>query len=135
MMSDWNQQIITEFRANDGKVAQFGDAPLVILNTIGAKSGEVRETPLVALVEGDDMTVFASAAGAPKHPDWYHNLKAHPDIDVEYGTEKFAATVSELPADEAAAALSRQAELMPQFGEYVESAAPRIIPAFRIERR
>ena len=133
-MSSWNEQIIAEFRANGGKAAQFGDAPLVILHTIGAKSGQVREIPLVALVQGDAMTVFASAAGSPKHPDWYHNLKANPTITVEYKPESFTANVVELPADEAAARLNDQAQLMPQFAGYVESAAPRIIPAFSITR-
>jgi deazaflavin-dependent oxidoreductase (nitroreductase family) len=133
-MNDWNAQVIAEFRANGGKVAQFGDAPLVILHTIGAKSGEVRETPLVALVEGDDLYVFASKAGATTHPDWYHNLRAHPQITVEYGTDTFTADVTELPEDEGQAKLRAQAELMPQFGEYITSAAPRVIPAFHIAR-
>ncbi len=134
-MNDWNKQIITEFRANGGRVAQFGDVPLVILHTIGAKSGELREIPLVAQVHEDKRIVFASAAGAPKHPGWYHNLVANPEIEVETGTETFAATVSELPADEAKAALAAQAAVMPQFGGYVETAAPRVIPAFSIVRR
>jgi deazaflavin-dependent oxidoreductase (nitroreductase family) len=133
-MSDWNQRIIAEFRANGGKAAQFGDAPLVILHTVGAKSGQVREIPLVALVEGAVLYVFASKAGAPTNPDWYFNLKANPTITVEYGTETFTADVVELPADEAAAKLKAQAALMPQFGAYVESAAPRMIPAFSITR-
>ena len=77
-MNDWNAQIIAEFRASGGKAAQFGDNPLVILHTIGAKSGELRETPLVALVEGDDLYVFASKGGAPTHPDWYFNLLSTP---------------------------------------------------------
>jgi deazaflavin-dependent oxidoreductase (nitroreductase family) len=133
-MSDWNRQVIEEFRANGGKVAQFGDNPLVILHTIGAKSGEVREIPLVALLDGDDMTVFASRGGSPAHPDWYFNLLAQPEIDVEFRTERFRARVEELPADEAAARLQAQAQLMPQFGEYVKTAAPRVIPAFSITR-
>jgi deazaflavin-dependent oxidoreductase (nitroreductase family) len=134
-MSDFNQQVIEEFRANGGKVAMFGDAPVVILHTIGAKSGAERLVPLTSLVEGDDMYVFASYAGAPKNPDWYHNLKAHPEITVEYRTETFDATVTELPDAEGQAKLAAQAALIPQFGEYVEQAAPRLIPAFRIERR
>lgn len=133
-MSDWNTAIIEEFRANGGKVAQFGDAPMVILNTIGAKSGEVREIPLVALVDGDEMTVFASKGGAPTDPDWAYNLRAQPEITVEYGTESFAAVVTELPESDGQAKLAQQATLMPQFGEYVTSAAPRIIPAFSITR-
>ena len=133
-MSDWNKQIIAEFRANGGKVAQFGDAPLVILHTIGAKSGELREIPLVANVGPDDMIVFASKAGATTNPDWFHNLVAVPEIDVEYGTEKFRARLEQLPADDASRAIQAQAALMPTFGEYVKSAAPRQIPAFAIHR-
>lgn len=133
-MKDWNTAIIQEFRANDGKVAQFGDAPLVILNTIGAKSGQVREVPLVALPVDDRMFVFASAAGAPKHPAWYHNLVAHPEIAVEYGSERFVARLTSLPDPERGERLEQQAGLMPQFGEYVTSAAPRLIPVFEIER-
>lgn len=134
-MNDWNAQVIEEFRANDGKVAQFGDAPLVILNTIGAKSGKLREIPLVALVEVDAMYVFASKAGAPSNPDWYHNLKANPEITVEYGAESFTARLDELPDDEGRTVLGRQAAIMPQFGEYVESAAPRVIPVFSVNRQ
>ena len=133
-MSSWNEQVIAEFRSSGGKVAQFGDSPLVILHTIGAKSGELREIPLVALVEGDTLYVFASKAGSPSHPDWYFNLKATPTITVEYGTETFTANVVELPAAEAAAKLDAQATLMPQFAEYVKNAAPRVIPAFSITR-
>ena len=133
-MSSWNEQVIAEFRSNGGKVAQFGDSPLVILHTIGAKSGEVREIPLVALVEGDTLYVFASRGGSPNNPDWYYNLKATPTITVEYLADTFTASVVELPAAEAAAKLSAQAVLMPQFAEYVKNAAPRVIPAFSITR-
>ena len=133
-MNDFNAQLIEEFRASGGKVAQFPGAPLVILNTIGAKSGAQRDTPLVALVKDDGLYVFASKAGAPTHPDWYHNLKATPEITVEYGTETFAARLDELPEAEGQARLSEQAGIMPQFGEYVTSAAPRVIPVFSITR-
>lgn len=133
--SDFNAQVIAEFRANNGKVAQFGDADLVILHTIGAKSGKLRETPLVTMVEGDEITVFASKAGAPSHPDWYFNLKANPEIDVELAEETFEANVAELPADVAAERIARMGQQMPQFNEYVTNAAPRIIPAFSITRR
>ena len=87
-MNDWNAKIIEEFRANEGKVASFGDSDMVILHTTGAKSGKPRENPLVALVEGDDMYLVASKGGAPSHPDWYYNLKATPKGELEYGTER-----------------------------------------------
>lgn len=134
-MSDWNRQVIDEFRANGGKVAQFGDAPLVILHTVGAKSGQVREIPLVALIDDDRMIVFASKGGAPTNPDWYYNLKANPEIDVETREGTMRARVTELAPEPARAALDAQAALMPQFGEYVKTAAPRRIPAFAIEAR
>ena len=133
-MSDWNTQVITEFRANGGKVAQFGDAPLVILHTIGAKSGELREIPLVALLEDDEFIVFASKGGAPDNPDWAYNLRANPSIAVEYGTERFTANVTELSEADSSAKIQEQAAIMPQFGEYVKTAAPRIIPAFKLSR-
>ncbi|MET0910577.1 MAG: nitroreductase/quinone reductase family protein [Ilumatobacteraceae bacterium] len=133
-MSDWNTQISNEFRANGGKVAQFGDAPLVILHTIGAKSGALREIPLVALVEGDELIVFGSKAGATDNPDWVYNLRANPAITVEYGTETFTAEVTELSVEDSQAKIQEQAQLMPQFGEYVKTAAPRVIPAFTLTR-
>lgn len=133
-MSDWNTQVIAEFRANGGKVGQFGDALMVILNTVGAKSGEQRDIPLVALVKDGQMFVFASAAGSPKHPDWLFNVRAKPEITVEYKTETFAAKLRELPEAERASTLNAQAALMPQFGEYIGKAAPRLIPVLAIDR-
>ena len=133
-MNDWNRKVIEEFRANEGKVEQFGEMPLVILHTIGARSGQLREIPLVPQVEGDTLTVFGSAGGSPKHPDWVFNLRSTPRITVEYGTERFEADVVELAADDAAAAIARMGETFGNFAEYVESAAPRAIPAFRINR-
>jgi len=133
-MNDWNQQVIDEFRANGGKVEQFGDAPIVILSTIGAKSGQLRETPLVAGIDDEGMHVFASKAGAPTNPDWYYNLKANPEIKVEFRDEAFQARLEEYDAHTAAAKIAAMAAVMPQFGEYVESAKPRAIPAFSINR-
>ncbi|MDH3706810.1 MAG: nitroreductase family deazaflavin-dependent oxidoreductase [Acidimicrobiia bacterium] len=133
-MSDWNAAVIEEFRANGGRVEQFGDAPLVILNTIGAKSGQTREIPLVTLQADGAMFVFASAAGASKHPDWYHNVKATPELDVEQGGERFRARLVELADPERVQRLDEQAALIPQFADYSVSAAPRLIPVFRIDR-
>ena len=78
-MNDWNAQIIAEFRATGGKAAQFGDNPLVILHTIGAKSGELREIPLVAFVEGDDLYVFASAGRITETPRLVLQPEDEPD--------------------------------------------------------
>jgi deazaflavin-dependent oxidoreductase (nitroreductase family) len=133
-VNDWNQQVMKEFRANGGKVAQFGDAPLVILHTVGAKSGEVREKPLVCLVDGERLVIFASKAGAPNNPAWFHNLKANPEIDIEYGTERYRARAIELTGAERDDYYARQVALMPQFGDYAEKATDRVIPVLALER-
>lgn len=136
-MYDWsalNRAVIAEFRANAGKVARFGDSPVVILHTIGAKSGSVREVPLILVLDGDQKLLFGTSAGAAKHPDWYFNLKANPRITVEYGTERFDAEVLELPEAEARQKRQDQASSVPQFAEYVTTAAPRVIPVFSIHR-
>ena len=134
-MTDFNQRIIDEFRANDGQVGgPFGGAPIVILHTTGAKSGQARVTPLVAQ-QADDGTlyVFASKAGAPDNPDWYHNLLAHPEVEVEFGKEQFAATATPLTGTERDRIFTRQKELIPTFADY-ESKTTRIIPVIALTR-
>ena len=136
-MIDWktlNQEVVSEFRTSGGKVAQFGDLPVVILHTIGARSGKVREVPLIVIREGEEMLLFGTAAGASAHPDWYFNLRAHPRIEIEFGTERFTADVVELPEAEARQKIEFQAGSVPQFAAYVKSAAPRTIPVFSIAR-
>ena len=80
-----NRQVIDEFRASAGKVKQFGDIPLLLLHHKGAKSGRAYVNPLAYLPQGDSMAVFASMGGAPNNPDWFHNLVANPDVEVELG--------------------------------------------------
>ncbi len=91
-MRDFNHGIIEEFRANDGVVGgPFAGAPVVLLTTTGARTGQTWVNPLVGLVEDGKLYVFASKAGAPTNPDWYHNLLAHPEVEVEFGLERFNA--------------------------------------------
>lgn len=89
-MNNWNNKVIEEFRANGGKVGGiYEGGKLLLLTTTGAKSGQRRVTPLAYVLDGDRMIVAASMMGAPKHPAWYHNLVAHPQVTVEVGTETF----------------------------------------------
>lgn len=133
-MNDWNQQIIAEFRANGGKVGgPFEGAPMVLINHTGAKSGTVRTTPLMAQVRGDDLVIFASKAGAPDNPDWYHNLRANPTLTVEYGTETFTATARVAEGDEREELWTAQKTAWPQFQGY-EDATDRVIPVVVLER-
>ena len=88
--NDWNQGVIEEFRANGGKVAQFAGRNMLLLHHTGAKTGTERVNPLVYQPVGESFAVFASKAGAPTNPDWYHNLRANPDTTVELGDETVA---------------------------------------------
>src|ERR1700758_1346917 len=86
--NDWNAKIIQEFRANSGKVGgSFEGAPLLLLHTTGAKTGQERVNPMMYRRVGDSYAVFASKAGAPINPDWYHNLVANPMVRAEIGTQ------------------------------------------------
>src|SRR3954463_16516817 len=88
--NQFNQDLITEFRANKGVVTGvFANRPLLLLTTIGAKSGQPRTMPLVYTTDGDRLVVIASKGGAPTNPDWYHNLVANPEATVELPGETF----------------------------------------------
>jgi deazaflavin-dependent oxidoreductase (nitroreductase family) len=136
-MNDFNQPIIEEFRANKGVVGGgFAGAPVVLLHTTGAKSGSARVNPLVSLPRDDGtFYVFASKAGAPTNPDWFHNLVAHPEVTVEFGTETFEATATPVTGADRDRIYAEQVAKMPGFGEYETNAAPRIIPVVKLDRR
>jgi deazaflavin-dependent oxidoreductase (nitroreductase family) len=133
---DWNAEVIAEFRANQGQVKAPYDnpPPMLLLHTIGAKSGREHIVPMRALVEGDVLYVFASAHGSPKHPDWYYNIIAHPDIIIEKGTESIPVHASEVVGAERDAIFARHAARFPTFAEY-QRKLDRIIPVIRLERR
>jgi len=131
---DWNGKIIEEFRANAGKVGgYFEGAPMVLVHHVGARSGTERVNPLVYLPDGDDMVIAATKGGAPTHPDWYHNLKAHPRVVVEVGTETFPVEAAEVTGEERDRLWRRLVEMRPGFGEY-ESKTTRVFPLFRLTR-
>ena len=138
--SNWNQQVITEFRANGGQVGGgFTGAPMVLVHHVGRKSGKEYVTPLVYLPKaGDDgsIYVFASKAGAPAHPDWYHNLIEAGQTTVEVGGSTYPVTVTELSGDERDRVYAEQVQRMPGFGDYATKAAGiRTIPVLELARR
>jgi deazaflavin-dependent oxidoreductase (nitroreductase family) len=133
-MSDYNQQIIEEFRANQGKVGgRFANNTLLLLHTIGAKSGKERVNPLVAFEDGDRLVVVASKGGAPSHPDWYYNILANPMVEVEYGTEKFEAQATVTTEPERTRLYERMEGEFAAFSDYKEKAG-RVIPVIILER-
>ncbi len=127
--NDFNRTVIQEFRANAGKVGgHFAGAPLLLLHTTGARTGQERVTPMMYQdLGGGAVAVFASKGGAPTHPDWYRNLVAHPDITAEIGTgsRRLRARVAE--GDERDGIWAKQKRDFPNFAEY-ESKTDRVIP-------
>src|SRR5689334_12405257 len=132
---DWNAKIIEEFRANGGKVGgQFEGAPLLLLHSTGAKSGQERVNPMMYLPDDGRLVVFASKGGHPTNPDWYHNLVANPEASVEVGDERIDVKARVASGDERERLWTRQKELYPGFAEY-ERNTTREIPVIVLERR
>jgi deazaflavin-dependent oxidoreductase (nitroreductase family) len=126
--ANFNAQIIKEFRANEGRVGgMFEGSTLLLLHHTGAKSGKSRINPLVYLNDRGRYVVFASKAGAPSNPDWYHNLKSHPNVTIEVGTDTIEVVASEATGEERDRLYRTQAERAPQFAEYAKQ-TDRVIP-------
>lgn len=130
----FNRKVIAEFRANDGAVTgPFAGSPLLLLTTIGAKSGIARTTPLVHTRDGDNVVIIASKGGAPSHPDWFRNLSANPHVEVELPGERFHARARVAEGEERNRLYRAQAQLMPNFDEYAAK-TDRVIPVVVLER-
>jgi deazaflavin-dependent oxidoreductase (nitroreductase family) len=137
-VNDFNEKIIAEFRANDGKVGgQFANANLLLLHTTGAKSGEPRVSPLAYFRVDGKLIIIGSFAGAPVSPAWVHNLRANPQARVEVGASQGVQVLDvaarELPADERAALFDKITAIAPGFAEY-QAKTTRVIPLFELIR-
>jgi deazaflavin-dependent oxidoreductase (nitroreductase family) len=131
---DFNAKNIAEFRANHGRVGgQFEGAPLLILHTVGARSGEPRTNIMMGLADGNRYLVFASNAGGDSHPSWYFNIKADPRVRVEVGDDVFEAEAVEVQGDERDQKYAEQARRYPGFADY-ERKTTRTIPVVALDR-
>jgi deazaflavin-dependent oxidoreductase (nitroreductase family) len=134
-MNDFNTPIIEEFRANAGKVGgNFKGAPILLLHSTGAKSGKERVNPMMYRKAGDDIAVFASKAGAPTNPDWYHNLVAHPEATAEIGTDTVSMVARVTKGDERTEIWEAQKKEFPGFADY-ETKTTREIPVVILKRK
>jgi deazaflavin-dependent oxidoreductase (nitroreductase family) len=133
-MSDFNKQVIEEFRANDGKVGgYFANNTLLLLHTTGAKSGKERINPLVTFEDDGRLVIVASKGGATSHPDWYHNIVANPVVGVEYGTEEFQAQATITDEPERTELYEKMESKFAAFSEYKVKAG-RVIPVVTLSR-
>ena len=130
----FNERNIAEFRSSGGKLGgPFEGAPVLLLTTVGAKSGQPRTSPMMYLSDGDRIIVFASNEGRDTHPSWYHNIRANPSAVVEVGTEKYPVTATEITGDEHDRIYAVQAERYPGFAGY-QARTERIIPVIALTR-
>jgi deazaflavin-dependent oxidoreductase (nitroreductase family) len=133
-VNDFNSQIIEEFRANGGKLGGgFEGVSVLLLHHKGAKSGKERVNPLAYQPVGDALAVFASKGGAPTNPDWYYNLRAHPETEVEVGTETIPVVAHVADDAERGPIWEAQKRDNPGFADY-EKQTPRQIPVVILER-
>lgn len=131
---NWNQRIIDEFRANEGKVGgPFEGVDLLLLTFSGARTGTVRTTPVWYMEDGDRLVVFATNAGSAKNPAWYYNVLAKPQVTVEIGTRRYETEIQSISGSERDQLFERAQELAPVFTEYQAKVA-RTIPAVAIAR-
>ena len=135
MANDWNEQTITEFRANGGKVGgHYENMTLLLLHTVGAKSGQPRINPVGAFDIDGKLLIVGSYAGADSDPAWLYNLRSNPNAHIEIGTDEYDVVATELPRAERDAAYATIVEQAPTFGEY-QTKTDRVIPVVELQRR
>lgn len=133
-MEELNSPIIDEFRSNGGKIGgQFIGKNLLLLHTIGAKSRQPRVNPLGYMEDGDAFVIIASKGGAPTNPDWYHNILAHPDVELEVETERFKAHATIPEREERDRLFANFVKQEPGFGEYQKNTS-RLLPVVLLKR-
>jgi deazaflavin-dependent oxidoreductase (nitroreductase family) len=133
-LSDFNEKVIAEFRANHGVVGgQIANVPLLLLTMTGAKTGRTLTRPLAYTKDGDRIVIIASYAGSPRNPPWYHNLIANPLVTVELGSEKFQVRARPTSGEERQRLFDQQAKQLPIFKDY-QNKTTRQIPVLVLER-
>jgi deazaflavin-dependent oxidoreductase (nitroreductase family) len=132
---DDNRRVIEEFRAHGGAAGgALAGTPLLLLTVTGAQTSRPRTVPLAYVDDGDRLLVAASNLGAPKHPDWYYSLVAHPDVSVEVGDETFGATAIVLRGDDRELGFARCVERFPFLHDH-QVQAGREIPVVALVRQ
>ncbi|GAA1827844.1 nitroreductase family deazaflavin-dependent oxidoreductase [Agromyces salentinus] len=132
--ADWARKQAEAYEASDGAAANtLRGRPVIVLTTVGAKSGKLRKTALMRVEHDGEYAVVASLGGAPKHPVWYWNLLAHPNVELQDGAEKHDYVARELEGEEREAWWARAVEAWPDYANYQEK-TDRVIPVFLLTR-
>jgi F420H(2)-dependent quinone reductase len=134
--AEWVRDQVEEYEGSGGTTGTTlldTGLPVVIVTNRGAKTGKVRKTPLMRVEHEGSYAAVASKGGAPEHPLWYYNLRAHPEVEVQDGTEKWEMTAREITGDERAAWWERAVAAYPPYAEYQEKTS-RLIPVFILEK-
>ena len=135
-MSDWNTNLIADMRAHGGHPSSgpFAGRQVLILTTIGAKTGEQRESPLAYTRDGERIVIVASKGGADSNPAWYHNVVANPNVTVELNGERFEATATVATGVERRRLYDGHVAVHPGFADY-EKRTERVIPVIVLQRK
>jgi deazaflavin-dependent oxidoreductase (nitroreductase family) len=128
--SDWARENAELYMASGGtEGTELKGKPVILLTTIGAKTGKIRKTPLMRVEHSGEYAVVASLGGAPKHPVWYHNIIKHPRVELQDGTGSAEYQAREVFGEEKAAWWRRAVEVWPDYADY-QRKTDREIPVF-----
>ena len=131
---DWSREQAELFERTDGAEGNtMQGKPIIVLTTLGAKSGKIRKTPLMRVEHDGEYLVVASKGGAPEHPEWYHNFVEHPEVELQDGAERHTYTARILHGEERADWWAHAVATWPTYGEY-QKKTDREIPVFLLER-
>lgn len=133
ILQDFNTAVIEEFRATGGRVGgPFADSAVLLLTMTGARSGQRRQTPLEYFTVDGRILIAGTLGGAPRNPGWVHNIRAHPVVYVEIGTDAYDAVAQEITGDERDGLFARIIEISSRVGTYPKP--DRVIPVFELRR-
>ncbi|MEV4619555.1 nitroreductase family deazaflavin-dependent oxidoreductase [Asanoa sp. NPDC049573] len=128
--TDWARKQVELFESTSGAEGNtFGGRPIIVLTSVGARTGKIRKTPLMRVEHDGEYAVVASQGGAPTHPVWYHNLVAHPRVELQDGAVRGDYTAREVTGDERAVWWQRAVAAWPDYADY-QTKTDRIIPVF-----
>ncbi|MET0455422.1 MAG: nitroreductase/quinone reductase family protein [Mycobacterium sp.] len=129
----FNAAVVEEFRSNGGRVGgPFADSDVALLTMTGAKSGQLRQTPLEYFTVGDRILIVGTKGGAPRNPTWVHNLRANSAAHVDIGVESYDVEAQEITGDERDALYTKIVQLCPRIETYPKP--DRVIPLFELRR-